>query len=192
MSTTLKRQVLEIARELDKNLKSSAVSISPHVYFIDKAVMEAEYDITGKAWTTLVKLLKAHGLTWKSKGLGGYSNLGDTHIAYTYKSSNLVDTLHKELQSVVTSFTKKTPKKETIQIIDTKINSIESSGKYNKKAIDFIKQHKNIPSIFLDYPAHRGISKYAENYAKCVYKHDAKYYLCQAINKIIKPTNSTV
>ena len=45
-----------------------------------------------------------------------------------------------------------------------------------------------IPSVFLDYPAHRGISSYVvdRTAAICVYKHDARFLLIEAIKKVLK------
>ena len=45
-----------------------------------------------------------------------------------------------------------------------------------------------IPSVFLDYPAHRGVSSYVvdRTAAICVYKHDARFLLIEAIKKVLK------
>lgn len=45
-----------------------------------------------------------------------------------------------------------------------------------------------IPSIFLDYPAHRDISKYVSGTtaAVCIYKHEVEFILPNAIKKILR------
>lgn len=76
--------------------------------------------------------------------------------------------------------------------IDNKFNlmivSYNFKGNDSYEAIDFIKKHRDIPSIFLDYQAHRGISKYVRDTtpARCVYKNDATYVLRETIKGIIK------